>query len=231
MVINCIIVEDEPLALLRTQSYVGKLPYLNLLASFDNGVDALLFLQEQPVDLVLLDINLGQLSGIELLERARLSMEVILITAHHEYALKGFELQVTDYLLKPYSFDRFLLAVERAKENLSRKPAANVRSFIFIKTEHRLERVLLGDILYIEGMRDYRKIHTLHKKIMTLQTFTELQQELAPDVICRVHKSYMVALGRIESVEKDRIKIGEVMIPISDTYKKSFFERISRFGR
>jgi len=158
-------------------------------------------------------------------------MEVILITAHHEYALKGFELQVTDYLLKPYTFDRFLLAVERAKENLSRKPAASTRPFIFIKTEHRLERVLLGDILYIEGMRDYRKIHTLHKKIMTLQTFTELQRELAPNVICRVHKSYMVALDRIESVEKDRIKIGEVMIPISDTYKKPFFELISRFGR
>lgn len=227
MKINCIIIEDEPLAMERTRGYVQKLPFLNLLAEFENGIDALVFLRSNPVDLLFLDINMGELSGIQLLESASISAEVIITSAYNEYALKGFELNVTDYLLKPYTFDRFLQAVTRAEDNLAKKEVVADRKFIFVKTEYRLEKLLLSELLYIEGMRDYRKIHTINKKIMTLQTFTDFEQELPPAVLCRVHKSFMVALDKIDSVERDRIKIGEALIPISETYRKNFFSLIN----
>jgi two-component system LytT family response regulator len=221
--INCIIVEDEPLAQERLKNYIQKLPYLQLLTVFDNGVDALVFLKSNPVQLVFLDINIGELSGIQLLESARLQLEVIIITAYDEFALKGFDLNVTDYLLKPYTFERFLQGVEKAKHNLTKQAATPEKKFIFVKTEYRLEKVLLQDILYIEGMRDYRRIHTLHKRIMTLQTFKEFEQEIPPAIICRVHKSYMVAIDKIDAVERDGIKIGEMIIPVSETYRKGFY--------
>lgn len=231
MKIDCIIVEDEPLALERTRSYVQKLPFLNLLATFDNGTDALVFLKLNPVDLLFLDIQMDELSGIRLLETADIRCEVIITTAFNEYALKGYELQVTDYLMKPFTFERFLQAVERAQANLSKKEITPEKKFVFIKTEYRLEKLLLSDVLFIEGMRDYRRIHTTSKRIMTLQTFRDLEQEIPANIICRVHKSFMVAIDKIESVERDRIRIGEQLIPISDTYRKAFFELINFPGK
>jgi two-component system LytT family response regulator len=224
---KCIIVEDEPLALERTKGYVEKLPFLKLLATFDNGVDALLFLKDNTIDLLFLDINLGELSGIQMLEAAKPDCAVIITTAYHEYALKGYELNVTDYLLKPFTFERFFQAVEKAKVSLDKKETPEKKS-VFIKTEYRLEQVLLSDIIYIEGMRDYRRIFLPGKSIMTLQTFKELEEMIPPSAVCRVHKSYMVAVDKIESIEKDRIKIGKERIPISDTYKSHFFNIIGR---
>lgn len=207
MKISCIIIEDEPLAQERIKGYLQKLPFLELMATFDNGIDALLYLQSNAVDLIFLDINIGEISGIQLLQAMHTSTEVIIITAYHEYALKGYELNVTDYLLKPFTFDRFLQAVEKVKNNLFRREVATEKKFIFVKTEYRLEKVLLSEVLYIEGMRDYRKIHTLHKKMMTLKTFREFEAELPPAIICRVHKSFMVAIDKIDAIEKDGIKI------------------------
>jgi DNA-binding LytR/AlgR family response regulator len=227
MSISCIIIEDEPLAMERTKSYVQKLTFLNLLACFENGIDALVYLKSNKVDLIFLDINLGEISGIQLLETDTINCEVIIITAYQEHALKGFELNVTDYLMKPYSFDRFLQAVNRVQDNLSKSISGNQKDFIFIKTEYRLEKIVLNEILYIEGMRDYRRIHTIHKKIMTLQTFKELEKEIPANVISRVHKSFMVSIDKIESIERDRIKIKDILIPISETYKKPFFELIN----
>lgn len=228
MQVNCIIVEDEPLAQERIRSYVAKIPFLRLLSVFDNGMDALIFLKSEPVDLVFLDINIGELSGIQLLEAARAQIEVIIITAYHEYALKGFDLHVTDYLLKPYTFERFLQAVDKAKNNLLRKGAAPEKKFIFIKTEYRLEKVMFSEVLYIEGMRDYRKVHTPLKQIMTLQTFKSFEQEIPQEIICRVHKSFMVGIDKIDAIERDEIRIGNRLIPISDTYKKTFYRLIAR---
>jgi two-component system LytT family response regulator len=220
--INCIIAEDEPLARERVIRFAAKLPFLQLLSVFDNGEDALVFLQTHRVDLIFLDIHLGNLSGIQLLEALQPDSEIILTTAYNHYALKGYELQVTDYLLKPFTFARFVKAVERARANLETKADAEKQGFLFIKTAHRMEKIFLDDILYIEGMRDYRKIHTAQKKVMTLQTFTWLEREIAPEIICRVHKSYMVSLSKIDSVEKNSIRVQETIIPISDTYKKIF---------
>ncbi len=228
MPINCIIVEDEPLALERTKSYVLKFPFLNLLSTFDNGMDALVYLKSNKVDLIFLDINMGEMSGIQLLEAGKVTSQVIIITAYQEYALKGYELNVTDYLMKPYTFERFIQAVKRVQDNLSKEDIISDKNFIFVKTEYRLEKILLNEILYIEGMRDYRRIHLAQKRIMTLQTFKEFEQQIPSNVICRVHKSYMVSLGKIDSVERDRIKIKDTLIPISETYKKQFFDLINK---
>ena len=231
MKINCIIVEDEPLALERTKSYVLKLPYLNLLATFDNGVDALVFLKSTTVDLIFLDINMGEFSGIQLLESANSKAQVIFTTAYNEYAIKGFDLSITDYLLKPFTFERFVQAVDKVQAKLTKTETAPDKTFLFVKTEYRLEKILLNEILYIEGMRDYRRIHTTSKKIMTLQTFKDFEKEIPANIICRVHKSFMVALDKIESVERDRIKLKDVLLPISDTYRKTFFELINHKGK
>ena len=227
MKINCIIVEDEPLALERTRSYVLKLPFLDWLASFDNGTDALVFLKSNRVDLVFLDINLGELSGIRLLETSTILSQVIITTAYQEYALKGYELQITDYLLKPFAFNRFLQAVNKAQENLVSRNTEATPDFIFVKTENRLEKIMINEIVYIEGMRDYLRIHTVNKKLMTLQNFSEFEKLIPSSVVCRVHKSYMVALNKIESIERSRIKIADQMIPISETYKELFFQLIN----
>lgn len=226
MKINCIIVEDEPLALERTREYVLKLSFLNLLATFDNAVDALVFLKTNRVDLVFLDINLGEMSGIQLLETSVVKSQVILTTAYQEYALKGFDLKVADYLLKPFTFERFVQAVDRAVELLPKKQAVAANSFIFVKTENRLEKINLREIIYIEGMRDYRRIHCTNKKIMTLQTFTEFERQIPPRIVCRVHKSFMVALTHIEAIEKGGIKIKNQIIPLSETYRERFFALI-----
>ena len=231
MNISCIIIEDEPLAQERIKGYIPQLPYLSLLHTFDNAIDAWVVLKTTKVDLIFLDINLGVLSGIQLLEIADLDCNVIITTAYDTYALKGFELKVTDYLLKPFTFDRFRQAVERVKESLIPKPLPVVQPFIFIKTEYRLEKVMFADICFIEGRRDYRRIHTVHKKIMTLHTFGQLQEELPANLICRVHKSFMVALDKIDTIEGDRIYIGPNVIPVSDTYRKTFLELINRASR
>ena len=168
--IKCIIIEDEPLAQERVRGYVSKIPNLELVGSFENGIDALFFLKSNEVDLLFLDINIGEFNGIQFAETLKNPIQIIITTAYPEYALKGFDLNVTDYLLKPFTFDRFIQAVERVQLKPINELQA-LKSYIFIKTEYRLEKVFLNDIVYIEGMRDYRRIHTVDKNIMTLQTF------------------------------------------------------------
>lgn len=221
MKFKCIIIEDEPLAIERTKSYVDKIQFLDLLNVFENPKDAIDFIRLNTVDIIFLDINMGEISGIELLERTKTKSRIIFTTAYHEYALKGYELNITDYLLKPFTFERFLQAVNKVVSSCEN---INNKNFIFIKTEYRLEKIFLNEIIYIEGMRDYRRIHCFNKKIMTLQTFKDLEQEIPATILCRVHKSFMVALDKIDSVERDRIKIKEIFIPISETYKQMFFE-------
>ncbi|MES2731922.1 MAG: response regulator transcription factor [Bacteroidota bacterium] len=224
---SCIIIEDEPLALERTKDFVNKIPFLNLCGSFDNALNGLTYLKHNEVDLLFLDINMDELSGIELLESSKIESQVIITTAYQEYALKGYELNVTDYLLKPFTFNRFLQAVNKAQKNIHQRIPETQLDFIFVKTENRLEKITLNDIVYIEGMRDYRRIHTVNKKIMTLQNFKELEQVIPSNLVCRVHKSYMVALHKIESIERGRIKIADQIIPISETYSELFFQIIN----
>ena len=224
---SCIIVEDEPLALERTREYALRLPYLNLLATFDNALDALTFLKSHKVELIFLDINLGEVSGIQLLETTAIDSQVILTTAYQEYAVKGFDLKVADYLLKPFTFQRFVQAVDRAQHTLARRQADTPNSPIFVKVESRLEKVTLREIIFIEGMRDYRMIHSAGRRLLTPQTFAEFERLIPPNIICRVHKSYMVSIDKIDSVEKGRIRIKDRVIPISETYREQFFNHIN----
>lgn len=224
MIINCLIIEDEPLAMERIKSFVLKVPGLNLLACFDNAIAAVSFIKANKTDLLFLDIQMDGFTGIQLLESLQKRPEVIITTAFDQYALKGFDLNVTDYLLKPFTFERFMQAVTRVYDRLI--PAESEKEIMFVKTEYRLEKIMLNDILFIEGMRDYRCIRLMNKSIMTLQTFSELEQELPAAKFCRVHKSYIVAIDKIEHVERDRIRIGSELIPVSDTFKEGFYKRI-----
>lgn len=223
---KCIIIEDEPLALERTKGYVEKVPFLHLEQTFADALAGLNYLQTNVVDMLFLDINMDELSGIELLESSSFSCQVIITTAYQQYALKGFELNVTDYLLKPFTFQRFLQAVNKAQENLANRAPITAVEFIFVKTENRLEKIVVANILYIEGMRDYRRIHCEDKKIMTLQNFGELEQMLPTHLVARVHKSYMVAIAKIDAIERGRILIADQRIPISATYRDAFLALI-----
>jgi len=229
MVINCIIVEDEPLALKRTSDFVSRVPYLNLLATFTNGFEAIGFVKDHDIDLMFLDIEMDGFTGIELIESLSPKPQIIITTAYDKYALKGFELHVADYLLKPFGFDRFLNSVERVYESIE-KESKEDKSYIFVKTEYRLERIAVDDILFIEGMGDYRNIRTISKKILTLLTFSELENILPKNQFCRVHKSYIVSINKIISVERHRIKMLDNLIPISDSYKEGFYSLIGIKG-
>lgn len=226
MKIKCVIIEDEPLALERTKEFVLKVPYLELIETFDNGLEAIGFLKEKIVQLIFLDIQMDDFTGIQLLESLNKKPKVIITTAFDKYALKGFELNVSDYLLKPFEFERFLQACERVYEELEPKEKSNDKNFLFVKIEYRLEKIEFNDILFIEGMRDYRRIHLPEKRIMTLQTFKDLEQELPINSFCRVHKSYIVSIDKIESIERDRIKIQNEIIPISETFRERFYKMI-----
>ncbi len=219
MKISCIIIEDEPLAAERTKSYVAQVDYLVLKGVFESGRSALVFLENNKVDLLFLDINLGEMSGITLLEKNKINSHVIMTTAYQEYAVKGFDLNVTDYLLKPFVFERFQQAVEKVRLSIEKGDDNISNQFVLIKTEHRLEKVFLNEILYIEGMGDYRRVHTATKRIMTLQTFREFEEIFPKDVIRRVHKSYMVNLNRITTYHNDSVQLGSQIIPVSQTYR------------
>lgn len=239
--ISCIAVDDEPLALNIIKVYSEKIPFLNLARSFDNAIDVIDFLKNNRIDMMFLDIQMEELTGIQLLKVLTYKPKVILTTAYDSYAIKSYELDVTDYLLKPFSFERFTKAVNKAYEQVMLERGNSVyqaaaekpieiqgEDYFFVKTEFRLQKVDFNNILYIEGQGDYQSIVTLKGKIMTLQNFTKLENMLPANNFIRVHKSFIVSLQRIEKIERNRIKIGEKSIPISDTYKEKFFELLAK---
>ena len=227
---SCIAVDDEPLALEKMVSFVERLPFLTLQATFDRATDALAYLTANQTDLLFLDIQMETLTGLDLLAALSQRPQVILTTAYSEYALKGYEFEVADYLLKPYSFVRFSQAVNKAVKRISEKveTAEPAPDFFFVKADYRLVKVMLADILYIEGMRDFRCIHTLEGNILTQQTFASFETQLPVNQFLRVHKSYLVSLSKIESVEKHRIKIGKALLPISESYREVFYRTIGK---
>ena len=223
MKINCIAIEDEPLALKKIKEFIEQIDYLNLLEGFNNAVDAIGFLKKNPVDLIFLDIRMKKLSGIQFLESLQIKPKVIITSAYDEYALKGYELDVADYLLKPFTLERFLKSVDKVYNQLSVLTGDNSNDYIFVKTEYRIEKIEIKDILYLQGMKDYLQIHTTDKKIMTLQTFKNLLEILPQIDFQRVHNSYIVSISKIENIERNRIRIGKDLIPISDSYKDKFY--------
>jgi DNA-binding LytR/AlgR family response regulator len=223
MIINCIVIEDEPLALKKISGYIGKIDYLNLLSAFNNASDAIGFIKTNVVDLIFLDIRMKGLTGIQFLESLNSKPKVIITSAYDEYALKGYELDVVDYLLKPFAFDRFVKSVEKIYRDLANKNIEQKPDYLFVKTEYRIEKLDLKNILYIQGMKDYLLICTITKKIMTLQSFRNLIEALPEKEFVRVHNSFIISISKIDTIEKNRIKIGEKLIPISNSYKDNFF--------
>lgn len=229
MILSCIIIEDEPLATEKLEGFILKVPFLKLEASFENSLEGLQYLKTKGTDLLFLDIQMEQLTGIQLLEVMARKPYVIITSAYSEYALKGYELQVFDYLLKPFSFERFLAAVNRVLDDcLQKKVAIESSSNIFIKDGYKLENVKKDDILYIEAMNEYLQIVLPNKKITTRQNFKNLLSELNDKRFIQVHKSWVVSVPKIERIENQRIIIGEKRIPIGDTYRDQFFVTIAK---
>jgi two-component system LytT family response regulator len=238
--IRCIIVDDEPLALHVLEDYISKIPFLHLVKSTTNPIEALTLVQDKEADLVFLDVQMPELTGIQFLRIANGKAKVILTTAYPQYALEGYELDVIDYLLKPIAFDRFFKSVQKAQGILqpaAAKPVAAEASpqkpqqeflsdFIFVKTEHKIQKVYLNDILFIEGLKDYISIFTPAERIITLQNMKKMEDALPPKYFIRVHKSYIVSINKIDSIERSRIFIGDKIIPVGDTYRDEFFKII-----
>ena len=237
--IRCLVVDDEPLAIDLLEDYISKIPFLSLTKSFQNPIEALSEVQEGNIDLVFLDVQMPELTGIQFLKIANGKCKVILTTAYPQYALEGYELNVLDYLLKPIAFDRFYKAAQKAKESICNIPAAAVsvealppapqtiiNDFIFVKTEYKIQKIYLNDILFIEGLKDYISIYTKNDRIITLQSMKKIDEALPDHLFVRVHKSYIVALDKIESIERSRIAIANKIIPIGDTFRDCFFKMI-----
>ena len=224
MKIKCIIIEDEPLALKKIKGFIEQVDYLNLKEGFNNAIDAIGYLKKNTVDLIFLDIRMKQLSGIQFLESLSNKPKIIITSAYDKYALKGYELDVSDYLLKPFTFERFLKSANKAFEQLVELQSDQVNNYIFVKTEYRIEKIDLKDILFIQGMKDYLQIHTKNKKIMTLQTFKNLLEILPTIDFQRVHNSYVIAISKIDNIERNKIRIGDHLIPISEGYKNKFYQ-------
>jgi two-component system, LytTR family, response regulator len=221
MTFVCLIIEDEPLARQRLEGYLERLPLLSVAGHCEAALDALAFLKQHHVDLVLLDIDLGGVSGMQLLETSALRCPVILTTAHATFAARAYDFKVVDYLLKPFTFERFVQAIDRVP--FPTAPRAESRAFFFVKTESRLERVSFDELLYIEGQGDYRALQLVDRQVLTLQTFADFERQLPPERLCRVHKSWMVAISKITSVEHDRVTLGGREIPISESYRDRFY--------
>jgi two-component system LytT family response regulator len=237
MALNCVIVEDEPLARNLLTEYVKKVPSLNLIEACSSPVAALEVLRKNAVDLLFLDVQMPELTGISLLKVLQKRPLVILTTAYSDYALEGYELDVADYLLKPITFERFLRAVDKVTQRLAsgkpqvviERPATPIdQPFVFVKDGTKLVKVVFDDILYMEGLKDYVTIHMKHQKIVSLQRLKTLEEQLPPEKFIRIHNSYIVALHAIDVIHKNHVQIRDAELPIGETYKKTFREFIER---
>ena len=241
--LTCAILDDEPLALDLLADYCAQVPFLELKGQFHDALAGLAFLQDHPVDLVFLDINMPRLTGLQLVQLLPApAPRIIFTTAFDQYAVQSYTLNAADYLLKPIAFDRFLQAVGKVRPAGAAgapplpapvaptapptPPATAPADAMFVKNEHRLQRVAFDDILYIEGMKEYLMLHTTTGNILTLQSFRRVEEVLPPERFARIHKSFLVALSRIEHVERGKVQVAGRLLPVGDTYRESFAELI-----
>ena len=245
MILNCIAVDDEPLALGLVCSFIESTPFLRLAGSFSSGVKALEMIHDQQIDLIFLDIQMPDLTGLQLariLDRQPGSAgpRVIFTTAFNNFALEGYKVDALDYLLKPFNYEEFLIAANKAMAYAELvKPAAAAAvaapadedEFIFLKVEYQMVRVSTRDILYIEGLKDYAKVYleSTPKPILSLITLKALEQKLSPKLFMRVHRSYIVALDKVSSVTKNSLNIGDMAITVGEQYKEHFSAYLSKW--
>jgi two-component system LytT family response regulator len=232
---NCIAIDDEPLALNIITDFCSKVSFLNLVATTTSAVEAVKLLNKHDIGLIFLDIQMPNLSGLDFIKTLQNPPMVIFTTAYSEHALMGFELNAVDYLVKPIPFDRFFKAVSKAYElnNLRKKYTSTATSYtessaaspeyILIKVEYSTVRVDLANILYVEGLKDYVKIVTSGKNYLTKSTMKNMEEKLPEDFFVRVHKSYIVSLNKINKIENNRIIIGDKYIPVGEQFKDNFY--------
>jgi len=228
---KCLIIDDEPLAVKLLKDYASKVPGLEVVMAGGDVFEGLKLAQSGAADLIFLDIQMPELTGIQFMKILNGKCKVILTTAYEEYALQAFDHDVVDYLLKPFSPDRFMTAVQRARERLSvanpvSESAAVRADFIFVKSEYRVVKIGLKDILYLESLRDYVAIHITGGKILTLQSLRSFEETLDPSKFMRIHKSYIIAIDKISAVERKRVVIGETYLPVGETYLDTFWAKL-----
>jgi DNA-binding LytR/AlgR family response regulator len=237
--LRCLLVDDEPLALRLLTSYVERVPFLELVGTCRSALEAITVLQQESVDVLFLDIQMPDLTGVEFVRTLRPEALVIFTTAYEAYALEGFNLNAVDYLVKPFAFDRFVQAAQKAQDRLqARRPVdaaptpappaapASADDFIFVKADYHTQRINLRDIRYLEGLKDYIKIYTGGKPVLTLNSLKAFEDRLPSQDFVRVHRSYIVALSWIDSIRKNRIYLGDAIIPIGDSYADAFHKLI-----
>jgi len=232
MKLSCIIIDDEPLARKGLKEYVGDIEFLQLVGEYDNPLRATDILINSKIDLIFLDIQMPKITGLEFLKTLANPPIVILTTAYPQYAIDGFELNAADYLLKPFSFKRFCKAVIKARGLFesgkcnSLQPLIVEADHFFIKTDSKLVKINYSDILYVEALQNYIAVYTINKKYVTYLTLKSLEDSLPPQIFLKVHKSYLVAMTKIESIEGNEILIGQHHIPISRNLKEEVMQRI-----
>ena len=231
MKIKCLVIDDEPLAQRVIEKYAEDLPFLEIMHKCDHAMDALELLKTNETDLIFLDINMPKLTGIEFLRTLKHPPLVIITTAYAEYAIQGYDLNVLDYLMKPFSFERFVKAVQKAQETLLKRDQYETESispepaeddFIFIKSSKKTFRVNFTDILFVEALGDYVKIFTTDKMIVSYLSMKNLEKLLPPKNFPRIHKSYIIAMSKVELIEGNHVKIKDRRIPIGTNYKAEF---------
>jgi len=233
--IRCIAIDDEPLALKQIESYIDKTPFLEKVAVCESAMQALQVLQEQPVDLMFVDINMPDLSGMDFVKSIDNPPKIIFTTAYSEYAVEGFRVDAIDYLLKPISYSDFLRSANKAKSWFDNRAEKGIQidsneQFLYIKSEYKILRINHSDIKYIEGMREYVKIHLVNQKpVMSLISMKKLEEFLPEAKFMRVHRSYIVNLDKITTIERSRIIFdGDVYIPVSEQYSQRFQEYLNK---
>jgi len=235
MKLKAIIIDDEPLARKLLTEFSQKVPFLELGEAFSNGLDALEYLKRESPDLIFLDIQMPDITGLDLLKVLPNRPQVIFTTAYAEHALEGFELDATDYLLKPFDFPRFLKAVTKALERqpqkqLTSEKAGGQSDFLFVKDGRELVKVRLADIQYVKGQKDYVQFHTIHSRLMSLMNMRDLEADLPGDRFIRVHQSFIINTEHIEAIASDKVLIAGQYIPVSQTYRQAFKAFLSKYG-
>lgn len=233
--ITCVIVDDEPMALNLVESYVEKTPFLELKQKCSSAIEAMEFIKKEPVDLLFLDIQMPDLTGIEFSKMLPKETRLVFTTAFDQYALEGFKVEALDYLLKPFDYAEFLAAANKANHYFSllkgkpQNEVSEAKEFLFVKSEYKQLRIKLSDVLYFEGLKDYIKIWLKDnpKPILTLMSLKSLQEELPATQFLRVHRSFIVSLKNIEVIERSQIIINNQRITVSEQYKPAFLEFVN----
>ena len=235
--LKCIIVDDEPLAIEILESYIAKIEQLEIAGTFRNAVSAFTFLQSNSVDLIFLDIQMPKLTGIDFLKTLKDPPKVIFTTAFRDYAVDGFELEVVDYLLKPIPFERFLKAVAKVLHTpgsstvpLQAKPEMTTEDFVYFKVDKKMVKTRMSEILYIESIKDYVKVKTVEKDIITQQKISYLEESLPKDLFLRVHRSFIVNVSKVDAYSATDIELGKHQVPIGRNYKNDVGRVLSRYS-